>query len=427
MESIRRVLEPVSHAEVIRRIEQLILRVFTSLANGEDPVFGLSLPPFISFNDSEYARRGSVGARELASILQILCTSYELLLSGRTVTQREVYYLGATYFKDVKELSTSLARATKLLDVPRHSLRILAACRGWYAGLLKIRETAAGLPAASGTSHSSSDAGTTYVATSVDTWDIVDDFAEPTAASDAARISAADSLSIASSEWFEPAVSEEVFLNPVASAMPDQTFAHIVRGPARNIPPTCLQEVQQVKNDGAQCILVVEKECVFRRLVEDRIWEKFPCIVVTGSGFPDVATRAFVWQLHEQLRIPVLGLCDYNPFGMAIILCYRNGSRSTPEANAFKVPIKWLGLRYADLAEFRIPTDVRQPMTRIDMRKASSMLRDPYVMANARFAEEARLFIDKRFKIELEGIMAHGLGFLADVYLPRKLHSNDYV
>ena len=42
-----------------------------------------------------------------------------------------------------------------------------------------------------------------------------------------------------------------------------------------------------------------------------------------SCGFPDFATRAFVRQLHERLRLPVLGLADLNPFGIAILACYR--------------------------------------------------------------------------------------------------------
>jgi len=44
----------------------------------------------------------------------------------------------------------------------------------------------------------------------------------------------------------------------------------------------------------ATCILVIEKEGIYTRLSEDRIFDSVPCILVTGKGYPDVATRAFV-------------------------------------------------------------------------------------------------------------------------------------
>ena len=44
----------------------------------------------------------------------------------------------------------------------------------------------------------------------------------------------------------------------------------------------------------ARAIVVVEKEGVFQQLVQDSLTSLFPCIIVTGKGFPDIATRAFV-------------------------------------------------------------------------------------------------------------------------------------
>jgi DNA topoisomerase VI subunit A len=41
-------------------------------------------------------------------------------------------------------------------------------------------------------------------------------------------------------------------------------------------------------------IILVEKECVFLRLTVSSIWDKFPCIVITGMGMPDYQTRFFL-------------------------------------------------------------------------------------------------------------------------------------
>jgi hypothetical protein len=42
------------------------------------------------------------------------------------------------------------------------------------------------------------------------------------------------------------------------------------------------------------------------------------------TGFPDIATRALVSRLSKCLKdVPVLGICDYNPFGVALMLTYK--------------------------------------------------------------------------------------------------------
>lgn len=52
------------------------------------------------------------------------------------------------------------------------------------------------------------------------------------------------------------------------------------------------------------------------RLAEDRFYNKFPCILVTGKGQPDVGTRLFLRRLWADLKIPVLALVDADPFGL---------------------------------------------------------------------------------------------------------------
>lgn len=60
---------------------------------------------------------------------------------------------------------------------------------------------------------------------------------------------------------------------------------------------------------------LVEKEAAYMRLAEDRFYNKYPCIVITAKGQPDVATRLFLKKLKTTLQIPVLGLVDSDPYG----------------------------------------------------------------------------------------------------------------
>jgi hypothetical protein len=51
---------------------------------------------------------------------------------------------------------------------------------------------------------------------------------------------------------------------------------------------------------GARFILVVEKDAIFQRLVEDRLFEALPCILITGRGMPDIASR---WGLPYRAQV----------------------------------------------------------------------------------------------------------------------------
>lgn len=63
---------------------------------------------------------------------------------------------------------------------------------------------------------------------------------------------------------------------------------------------------------------LVEKEAAYMRLAEDRFYNKYPCVVITAKGQPDVATRLFLKKLKTTLQIPVLGLVDSDPYGTGI-------------------------------------------------------------------------------------------------------------
>jgi meiotic recombination protein SPO11 len=177
---------------------------------------------------------------------------------------------------------------------------------------------------------------------------------------------------------------------------------------------------------GARFLLVVEKAAIFTRLVEDRVWERpgLECALITGCGQPDLATRAFLRQLVDAHPpgTPVLGLVDYNPFGLGILLTYAHGSKAHPEAAPYAVPeLAWLGLRGADLDAHALPASVMQPLCTADERRAEGLLRDPHVRGSSSLRAEVERWVEDGVKTELEALMARGVEYLVDVFLPQKL------
>lgn len=76
-------------------------------------------------------------------------------------------------------------------------------------------------------------------------------------------------------------------------------------------------------------------------------------IILTGSGFPDYATRHFLHAMQaalvvQQPGVPVYCLVDHNPHGVAILCVYKYGSCWTLGAHKAAVPVvQWLGLHTA--------------------------------------------------------------------------------
>lgn len=89
-------------------------------------------------------------------------------------------------------------------------------------------------------------------------------------------------------------------------------------------PEECMS--MRFAESRARFIVVVEKDTVFSRLVDDGFVQLLPSILITARGFPDLATRALVQHAVESLRLPCVVVTDYNPHGMALMLCYKYGS-----------------------------------------------------------------------------------------------------
>lgn len=83
-----------------------------------------------------------------------------------------------------------------------------------------------------------------------------------------------------------------------------------------------------IVQSDAEFVLLVEKEAAYMRLAEDRFYNRYPCIVITAKGQPDVATRMFLSRLKDELKIPILGLVDSDPYGLKILSVYMSGSKN---------------------------------------------------------------------------------------------------
>lgn len=173
---------------------------------------------------------------------------------------------------------------------------------------------------------------------------------------------------------------------------------------------------------AAQFILVIEKEGVFGRLSEDRFFDRFPCIMVTGKGFPDLATRAMVHSLHRQLRLPVYGLADCNPFGVMVLHTYQYSERcrGLDGGDRYAVPMQWIGLRPSQIAAWQeqsstaLPDEVFQALTELDQKRLQDHLlsenhRWSNFGQNERRVEELQDMV--QYKVELEALNWLGMEF----------------
>lgn len=357
---------------MIDRIEDLVRVIICALDEEREPCI-------LPFNNAEEEiqmplARNSISkrsflnlsqSRSFSSLLMVLSFVHSLLLSNRTTTTREVYYFYVTHFRNQKECDGIIFDAARLLGVSRVSLGLSASPKGWYCGRVKIKR---------GTKRDGREGSESF-------WEEVE----------------VDGTCTPSSVQGMP-ITREWIKNHEGDANKTLTI-----------------------ESDAYCILVIEKEGIYSRLSEDKFFDKYPCILLTGRGFPDLATRAFVHSIHTHLGLPVYGVCDCNPCGINVLSTYRRGGkRLGVDQDRYNVPIQWLGLRPSHLDNFgddqKLPSNVYQEMTSRDRQVLKSLYHESSLFANEGSGRRDEFFRMEQngFKVELEALMWLGMDFLAN-------------
>lgn len=174
----------------------------------------------------------------------------------------------------------------------------------------------------------------------------------------------------------------------------------------------------------AKFILAIETTGMFSRLNEHQYWATGNCILVAMGGVPTRACRRFIRMLTEQLSIPVYAFTDCDPYGFANI--YRTlkvGSGNAAHINQFFcVPeVHYLGLTPQDIIDFDLGK-ATHPLAEIDMKRAFDALKnDPFFQSNKQWKEAIDLLMKMQKRAEQQALSLHGLNFVIDEYLPKKL------
>lgn len=159
------------------------------------------------------------------------------------------------------------------------------------------------------------------------------------------------------------------------------------------IPPY-IDKIENIRSD-AEFILLVEKEAAYMRMAEDRFYHKYPCIVITAKGQPDVASRMFLSRITKELKIPVFGLVDSDPYGLKILSVYMSGSKnmSYDSASLTTPNILWLGLRPSDLNKYNLPDQCRLDMTENDIKTGKELLTEDFIQKNPKWMKELETMV----------------------------------
>jgi len=172
----------------------------------------------------------------------------------------------------------------------------------------------------------------------------------------------------------------------------------------------------------AQFILCIETAGMFQRLLKHKYWKTANCILISMGGVPTRSCRRFVRRLADAKGLPVYVFVDGDPYGYSNI--YRTlkvGSGNAAHLNEFFcVPqAHLLGITPQDIIDYELPT---HPLKEVDIKRANDALKnDPFVQHYKAWQKALSQLIKMGVRAEQQALAKHGLNYVIEEYLPRKL------
>ncbi|PWY79603.1 meiotic recombination protein spo11 [Aspergillus heteromorphus CBS 117.55] len=197
-----------------------------------------------------------------------------------------------------------------------------------------------------------------------------------------------------------------------------------------------VQDIESIDLTDVEWVLVLEKEAIYRRLASNNYHNTSAAgkgILITGKGYPDLSTRAFVRKLLDSptAKPPrFYALVDSDPDGMSIMSTYKYGSVAFSHENRnLNLPaLQWLGVRTSDVVAgaSRLDHGGVLSLTQRDRKKVVAMLAKHPVWAadgpEPEWRAELQVMLMLNVKAEIE-VLYEGEGEGLVGWLDRRLVS----
>lgn len=169
---------------------------------------------------------------------------------------------------------------------------------------------------------------------------------------------------------------------------------------------------------NAKRVFVIEKDAIFNRFIEERVYEKYKAILISTSGQAPRAARYLIRRLNKELGLPVYIFTDGDVWGLHIAGVIIYGSANSAHVRDLHTPdAKWIGVWATDIEKYRLPTD---PFTERDIKRVDELLKDPRY-SDEPWKRELIKFKKIKRKSELEAFSRYGLTYIVDKYLKSKM------
>lgn len=168
----------------------------------------------------------------------------------------------------------------------------------------------------------------------------------------------------------------------------------------------------------AERVFVIEKDAIFNRFIEERVYKKYKAILISTSGQAPRAARYLIRRLNEELNLPIYIFTDGDVYGLHIAGVIIYGSANSAHVRQLHTPdAKWIGVWASDIEKYKLPSD---PFSDKDLKRLEELMKDPRYQTHP-WKKELKKFKQLKRKSELEAFSRYGLTFIVDRYLKDKM------
>ncbi len=169
---------------------------------------------------------------------------------------------------------------------------------------------------------------------------------------------------------------------------------------------------------NAERVFVIEKDAIFNRFIEEKVYEKYKAILISTSGQAPRAARYLIRRLNRELGLPVYIFTDGDVWGLHIAGVIVYGSANSAHVRELHTPdAKWIGIWASDIEKYKLPSD---PFNDRDLKRLDELMKDPRYSEDP-WRKELKKFKKLKRKSELEAFSRYGLTYIVDVYLKDKM------
>ncbi len=175
----------------------------------------------------------------------------------------------------------------------------------------------------------------------------------------------------------------------------------------------------------AKYVLVVEKDALWQRLNEDKLWKKENSIIMTPQGQASRGTRRLIRKFAD-MGLPIYVFTDSDAWGWYIYWTIKTGSMNlayigkdiaTPEA-------RFIGVTMSDLDKYEFLNKLTIHASDVDLKRAQEMLNYSWIKRHKEWQEELKRMLSSKIKLEQDALQGPRLTFV-DEYIVDKIKNKE--